>query len=252
MAPVIKSSSMVKNIITPIDYTTFKYLGGTIFKDKNGVYISSLFRRGDCFINNDNNFSNYDNETMWLKINSGLCEYKKISGADPESIELLRPNSFGPGDQELPAVLKDNRNVYYNASVIPGPDTGTLVVDFPYLRDKNNIYCLLSSPEIILGADPETFVAEEPIWMYLAHDKNFIYYRCKKIDGSLGSSFTWIGATKPLSVKEYFKDKNSIYLIKADELDFVYNLYRVVGADPETFELPSKVEVQDKIGLIRI
>jgi hypothetical protein len=59
---------------------------------------------------------------------------KKINMASPEGFTLLSDNEYG--------YAKDNNFVFFNNEIIINADPATFeVLEFPYARDKNDVYC---------------------------------------------------------------------------------------------------------------
>ena len=120
---------------------------------------------------------------------------------------------------------KDNKNVYYQGTVIKDSDPATfqflggvrtLIGATGYSKDKRNVYYL---GDIIPNADSASFVMLDKVEGYGKDNKN-VYFMGKRLDYADSASFKTIG-------NDYTSDKNGIY----------YRTEKITGADPAEYVL---------------
>ena len=157
-------------------------------------------------------------------VTEGKEVYYGIPGYKEELVKLEKVNA----DKFTginPYFGKDNKNVYYQGSVIKGSDpetfqflggVGTLIGATGYSKDKRNVYYL---GDIISGADSASFVLLDKVEGYGKDNKN-VYFMGKKLEYADSVSFKTIG-------NDYTSDKNGIY----------YQTEKIAGADPAEYIL---------------
>jgi hypothetical protein len=87
-------------------------------------------------------------------------------------------------DFKIQAYAKDKNNIYFTGKIIKnGCDVTTFeVISHSYAKDKNHVYEISSSPgspEILEGADTETFIA---IGKYRGKDATHLFERWEMVD----------------------------------------------------------------------
>lgn len=145
-----------------------------------------------------------------------------IEGVDLETMEFLGYR-----------FLKDKNHVYYGEKIMKDADLKTFqIVAGHYAKDKNHVYMGMALGVVIVeGADPETFeiLDKNTFIADYSRDKNYAYFRGKKIPESHGPSFA-------LLENDYSIDKNHVYhLDYLPEDEYKYQVRIVKNANPETF-----------------
>jgi hypothetical protein len=189
-------------VISGADAPTFQILGDSYMKDKNNVY-----------------FATHTHD----EVKSEIYEVNKIDGADTNSFTVLKDGfaqdknhkylngkvttadySSMKSFAETPYVT-DNTHAYYNGIVLTNSDPSTFTIfdsykygNGYYAKDKSQVYF---ENNIVAGADPSSFV----IYGAYANDKNFVFYKGRKIENSDGASFQYD------QVQGTGKDKNYVY-----------------------------------------
>jgi hypothetical protein len=87
-------------------------------------------------------------------------------------------------DFEIQAYAKDKNHIYFIGKIMKNEcDVTTFeILSHSYARDKNHVYHISSSPSspsILEGADPETFIA---IGKYRGKDANHLFERWRIVD----------------------------------------------------------------------
>ncbi len=101
--------------------------------------------------------------------------WEEIKGADSSSFEIV-------GDMPSLGFSKDKNYIYYNQMPIKNVDkeTFTVIKDGTYLKDKNNVYTIMTEQKdglfVLDDADPESFVVGDDISGWCARDKNYEYF----------------------------------------------------------------------------
>ena len=141
-------------------------------------------------------------------VTEGKEVYYGIPGYKEELVKLEKVNA----DKFTginPYFGKDNKNVYYQGSVIKGSDpetfqflggVWTLIGSTGYSKDKKNVYFL---GDIILGADSASFILLDKVEGYGKDNKN-VYFMGKKLEYADSASFKTVG-------NGYTADKIGIY-----------------------------------------
>jgi len=151
-------------------------------------------------------------------------EGKRFKGVDPNTFAIL-----GRG------FIKDKDSVYFKWEKLEGSHGETFEFLWSgFARDKNFVYRNNPEVEIFDGVDPATFEKIDDVYL---KDKNAIYYRQEKIEGSDPATFEFLqGYTGKDMGKAYAKDKSGVYYLGK----------KIEGADPITFEFLPNAWSKDK------
>jgi hypothetical protein len=214
---------------------------------------------------------NYTNDDTSVYYDGNLVE-----GADAETFEVLNGYDIG----------KDKNGVYYRDEIFMEADFDTLEeVNSWYYKDKDHVYYSFNTFQVIPGADPDTFKANEmdvfatdknnvyrwgeilegadpetyeSLSYNLSRDKNYLYYRTERIELADPKTFEWKTPNIALDYIESYREEygNDPTTIEVDLSDYpeIYrdknNIYIadqvVEGADPDTFEIIDQQYFKDK------
>ena len=167
------------NIIKGTDASSFKVVSAGIYAiDKRNVYIYGKIIDGA------------DSGTFQILANGYMKDKNHIYYTHSDSplkiVENADVNSFKFLDYMF---AEDNNYIFYQDKIINGVDRNSFEIfdsnkygNGSYAKDKNHVYL---GNNVIVGADPSTFIVLESF----GKDKNFVFYKGKKFDGSDGPSF---------------------------------------------------------------
>ena len=156
------------------------------------------------------------NSVYYVEVDGNKQELKKLEGADADTFE---PGIFS----------KDKNSVYIDRQKLKGVSPKGFEVlnsDLSFIKDYKNVFYLDRAEDGI------TFIP-----------------RVQNIKGVDVATLESVGKS---AFKDYFKDKNNVYivanerLISTDSINTKLNFYKLIGANPKTFELIDNFGKDDK------
>ena len=247
-------------IVKNADKNTFQIVNGNYGVDRKNVYyngekldsvgIEGLKIFDDNYLkDNKNVYEIYTTDDEKIKIRA-----IKNLNIDVASFENIFKEAF----------YKDKNSVYYvdmtedkqELKKLEGADADTFELGI-FSKDKNSVYV---DKQRLKGVSPKGFEILDNDLDFIKDYKNVFYLdraddgitfipRVQNIEGvdiatleSVGKSF----------FKDYFKDKNNVYIvaserpISTDSINTKLNFYKLIGANPKTFELIDNFGRDDK------
>ena len=247
-------------IVKNADKNTFQIVNGNYGVDRKNVYydgekldsvgIEGLKIFDDSYLkDNKNVYEIYTTDDGKTKIRT-----IKNLNIDVASFENILKEAF----------YKDKNSVYYvdmtedkqELKKLEGADADTFELGI-FSKDKNSVYV---DKQRLEGVSPKGFEVLNSDLNFIKDYKNVFYLdraddgitfipRVQNIEGvdiatleSVGKSF----------FKDYFKDKNNVYIvaserpISTDSINTKLNFYKLIGANPKTFELIDNFGKDDK------
>ena len=247
-------------IVKNADKNTFQIVNGNYGVDRKNVYyngekldsvgIEGLKIFDDNYLkDNKNIYEIYTTDDEKIKIRA-----IKNLNIDVASFEDISKGIF----------YKDKNSVYYidvagdkqELKKLEGADADTFEPGI-FSKDKNSVYV---DKQRLEGVSPKGFEILDNDLNFIKDYKNVFYLdraddgitfipRVQNIEGvdiatleSVGKSF----------FKDYFKDKNNVYIvaserpISTDSINTKLNFYKLIGANPKTFELIDNFGRDDK------
>ena len=247
-------------IVKNADKNTFQIVNGNYGVDGKNVYydgekldsvgIEGLKIFDDSYLkDNKNVYEIYTTDDGKTKIRT-----IKNLNIDVASFENILKEAF----------YKDKNSVYYvdmtedkqELKKLEGADADTFELGI-FSKDKNSVYI---DKQRLEGVSPKGFEVLNSDLNFIKDYKNVFYLdraddgitfipRVQNIEGvdiatleSVGKSF----------FKDYFKDKNNVYIvaserpISTDSINTKLNFYKLIGANPKTFELIDNFGRDDK------
>ncbi|WP_374123752.1 DKNYY domain-containing protein [Leptotrichia hongkongensis] len=247
-------------IVKNADKNTFQIVNGNYGVDRKNVYyngekldsvgIEGLKIFDDSYLkDNKNVYEIYTTDDGKTKIRT-----IKNLNIDVASFEDIFKEAF----------YKDKNSVYYvdmtedkqELKKLEGADADTFELGI-FSKDKNSVFI---DKQRLEGVSPKGFEVLNSDLNFIKDYKNVFYLdraedgitfipRVQNIEGvdvatleSVGKSF----------FKDYFKDKNNVYIvaserpISTDSINTKLNFYKLIGANPKTFELIDNFGRDDK------
>ena len=247
-------------IVKNADKNTFQIVNGNYGVDRKNVYyngekldsvgIEGLKIFDDSYLkDNKNVYEIYTTDDEKIKIRA-----IKNLNIDVASFENIFKEAF----------YKDKNSVYYvdmtedkqELKKLEGADADTFELGI-FSKDKNSVFI---DKQRLEGVSPKGFEVLNSDLSFIKDYKNVFYLdraddgitfipRVQNIEGvdvatleSVGKSF----------FKDYFKDKNNVYIVTSerpvstDSINTKLNFYKLIGANPKTFELIDNFGRDDK------
>ena len=248
-------------IVKNADKNTFQIVNGNYGVDRKNVYydgekldsvgIEGLKIFGDNYLkDNKNVYEIYTTDDEKIKIRA-----IKNLNIDVASFENILKEAF----------YKDKNSVYYvdmtedkqELKKLEGADADTFEPGI-FSKDKNSVYV---DKQRLEGVSPKGFEILDNDLNFIKDYKNVFYLdraddgitfipRVQNIEGVDVATLESVGKS---SFKDYFKDKNNVYIvaserefISADSINTKLNFYKLIGANPKTFELIDNFGKDDK------
>ena len=248
-------------IVKNADKNTFQIVNGNYGVDRKNVYydgekldsvgIEGLKIFDDSYLkDNKNVYEIYTTDDGKTKIRT-----IKNLNIDVASFENILKEAF----------YKDKNSVYYvdmtedkqELKKLEGADADTFELGI-FSKDKNSVYV---DKQRLEGVSPKGFEVLNSDLNFIKDYKNVFYLdraedgitfipRVQNIEGVDVATLESVGKS---SFKDYFKDKNNVYIvaserefISADSINTKLNFYKLIGANPKTFELIDNFGRDDK------
>ncbi|BBM44679.1 DKNYY domain-containing protein [Leptotrichia trevisanii] len=248
-------------IVKNADKNTFQIVNGNYGIDRKNVYyngekLNSVGIEG-LKIFDDN----------YLKDNKNVYE---IYTTDDEKIKIRAIKNLNIDVASFENILKgtfykDKNSVYYidttgdkqELKKLEGADADTFEPGI-FSKDKNSVYV---DKQKLKGISPKGFEILDNDLNFIKDYKN-VFYLDRAEDGitfiptvqnTEGVDVATLESVGKSVFKDYFKDKNNVYIvanerefISADSINTKLNFYKLIGANPKTFELIDNFGKDDK------
>ena len=248
-------------IVKNADKNTFQIVNGNYGVDRKNVYydgekldsvgIEGLKIFDDNYLkDNKNVYEIYTTDDEKIKIRA-----IKNLNIDVASFENILKGTF----------YKDKNSVYYidttgdkqELKKLEGADADTFEPGI-FSKDKNSVYV---EKQRLEGVSPKGFEILDSNLNFIKDYKN-VFYLDREDDGitfiprvqnTEGVDVATLESVGKSAFKNYFKDKNNVYIvaserefISADSINTKLNFYKLIGANPKTFELIHNFGKDDK------
>ena len=247
-------------IVKNADKNTFQILNGNYGVDRKNVYydgekLDSVGIEG-LKIFDDN----------YLKDNKNVYE---IYTTDDEKIKIraiknLNIDVASFEDIFKEAFYKDKNSVYYvdmtedkqELKKLEGADADTFELGI-FSKDKNSVFI---DKQRLEGVSPKGFEILDNDLNFIKDYKNVFYLDraedgitfIPRVQNTEGVDVATLESVGKSFFKDYFKDKNNVYIvaserpISTDSINTKLNFYKLIGANPKTFELIDNFGRDDK------
>ena len=248
-------------IVKNADKNTFQIVNGNYGVDRKNVYyngekLDSVGIEG-LKIFDDN----------YLKDNKNVYE---IYATDDEKIRTRAIKNLNIDVASFENILKgtfykDKNSVYYidtaedkqELKKLEGADADTFEPGI-FSKDKNSVYV---EKQRLEGVNPKGFEILDNDLNFIKDYKNVFYLDraddgitfIPRVQNTEGVDVATLESVGKSSFKDYFKDKNNVYIvaserefISADSINTKLNFYKLIGANPKTFELIHNFGKDDK------
>ena len=247
-------------IVKNADKNTFQIVNGNYGVDRKNVYyngekLDSVGIEG-LKIFDDN----------YLKDNKNVYE---IYTTDDEKIKIraiknLNIDVASFEDIFKEAFYKDKNSVYYvdmtedkqELKKLEGADADTFELGI-FSKDKNSVYV---DKQRLEGVSPKGFEILDNDLNFIKDYKNVFYLDraedgitfIPRVQNTEGVDVATLESVGKSFFKDYFKDKNNVYIVASerpvstDSINTKLNFYKLIGANPKTFELIDNFGRDDK------
>ena len=248
-------------IVKNADKNTFQIVNGNYGVDGKNVYyngekldsvgIEGLKIFDDNYLkDNKNVYEIYTTDDEKIKIRA-----IKNLNIDVASFENIFKEAF----------YKDKNSVYYidmtgdkqELKKLEGADADTFEPGI-FSKDKNSVYV---EKQKLKGVSPKGFEILDNDLNFIKDYKNVFYLDraedgitfIPRVQNTEGVDVATLESVGKSVFKDYFKDKNNVYIvanerefISADSINTKLNFYKLIGANPKTFELIDNFGKDDK------
>ncbi|BBM38190.1 hypothetical protein JCM16775_0898 [Leptotrichia hofstadii] len=247
-------------IVKNADKNTFQIVNGNYGVDRKNVYydgekldsvgIEGLKIFDDSYLkDNKNVYEIYTTDDGKTKIRA-----IKNLNIDVASFEDIFKEAF----------YKDKNSVYYvdmtedkqELKKLEGADADTFELGI-FSKDKNNVYV---DKQRLEGVSPKGFEILDNDLNFIKDYKNVFYLDraedgitfIPRVQNTEGVDVATLESVGKSFFKDYFKDKNNVYIVASerpvstDSINTKLNFYKLIGANPKTFELIDNFGRDDK------
>ena len=247
-------------IVKNADKNTFQIVNGNYGVDRKNVYydgenldsvgIEGLKIFDDNYLkDNKNVYEIYTTDDEKIKIKA-----IKNLNIDVASFENIFKEAF----------YKDKNSVYYvdmtedkqELKKLEGADADTFEPGI-FSKDKNSVYV---DKQRLEGVSPKGFEILDNDLNFIKDYKNVFYLDraedgitfIPRVQNTEGVDVATLESVGKSVFKDYFKDKNNVYIvaserpISTDSINTKLNFYKLIGANPKTFELIDNFGRDDK------
>ena len=248
-------------IVKNADKNTFQIVNENYGVDRKNVYYDGE-KLDSVGVEGLKIFDDY-----YLKDNKNVYE---IYTTDDEKIKIRAIKNLNIDVASFENILKgtfykDKNSVYYidmtgdkqELKKLEGADADTFEPGI-FSKDKNSVYVEKQKLE---GVSPKGFEILDNDLNFIKDYKN-VFYLDREDDGitfiprvqnTEGVDVATLESVGKSSFKDYFKDKNNVYIvaserefISVDSINTKLNFYKLIGANPKTFELIHNFGKDDK------
>jgi len=247
-------------IVKNADKNTFQIVNGNYGVDRKNVYyngekldsvgIEGLKIFDDNYLkDNKNVYEVYTTDDEKIKIRA-----IKNLNIDVASFEDIFKEAF----------YKDKNSVYYvdrtedkqELKKLEGADADTFELGI-FSKDKNSVYV---DKQRLEGVSPKGFEILDNDLNFIKDYKNVFYLDraddgitfIPRVQNTEGVDVATLESVGKSFFKDYFKDKNNVYIVASerpvstDSINTKLNFYKLIGANPKTFELIDNFGRDDK------
>ena len=247
-------------IVKNADKNTFQIVNGNYGVDGKNVYyngekldsvgIEGLKIFDDNYLkDNKNVYEIYTTDDEKIKIRA-----IKNLNIDVASFENIFKEAF----------YKDKNSVYYvdmtedkqELKKLEGADADTFELGI-FSKDKNSVYV---DKQRLEGVSPKGFEILDNDLNFIKDYKNVFYLDraedgitfIPRVQNTEGVDVATLESVGKSFFKDYFKDKNNVYIVASerpvstDSINTKLNFYKLIGANPKTFELIDNFGRDDK------
>ena len=247
-------------IVKNADKNTFQIVNGNYGVDRKNVYydgekldsvgIEGLKIFDDNYLkDNKNVYEIYTTDDEKIKIRA-----IKNLNIDVASFENIFKEAF----------YKDKNSVYYvdmtedkqELKKLEGADADTFELGI-FSKDKNSVFI---DKQRLEGVSPKGFEILDNDLNFIKDYKNVFYLDraedgitfIPRVQNTEGVDVATLESVGKSFFKDYFKDKNNVYIvaserpISTDSINTKLNFYKLIGANPKTFELIDNFGKDDK------
>jgi len=247
-------------IVKNADKNTFQIVNGNYGVDRKNVYyngekldsvgIEGLKIFDDNYLkDNKNVYEIYTTDDEKIKIRA----IKNLT-IDVASFENILKGTF----------YKDKNSVYYidtaedkqELKKLEGADADTFEPGI-FSKDKNSVYV---DKQRLEGVNPKGFEILDNDLNFIKDYKNVFYLDraddgitfIPRVQNTEGVDVATLESVGKSFFKDYFKDKNNVYIVASerpvstDSINTKLNFYKLIGANPKTFELIDNFGRDDK------
>jgi len=247
-------------IVKNADKNTFQIVNGNYGVDRKNVYyngekldsvgIEGLKIFDDNYLkDNKNVYEIYTTDDEKIKIRA-----IKNLNIDVASFESIFKEAF----------YKDKNSVYYvdmtedkqELKKLEGADADTFELGI-FSKDKNSVFI---DKQRLEGVSPKGFEILDNDLNFIKDYKNVFYLDraedgitfIPRVQNTEGVDVATLESVGKSFFKDYFKDKNNVYIvaserpISTDSINTKLNFYKLIGANPKTFELIDNFGRDDK------
>ena len=247
-------------IVKNADKNTFQIVNGNYGVDRKNVYydgekLDSVGIEG-LKIFDDSYLKDNKNVYEIYTIDDGKTKIRTIKNLniDVASFENILKEAF----------YKDKNSVYYvditedkqELKKLEGADADTFEPGI-FSKDKNSVFI---DKQRLEGVSPKGFEILDNDLNFIKDYKNVFYLDraedgitfIPRVQNTEGVDVATLESVGKSFFKDYFKDKNNVYIvaserpISTDSINTKLNFYKLIGANPKTFELIDNFGKDDK------
>jgi len=228
----------------------YYFSNGKIEKINLNIDVKSL----EFFDDIDSSYSSYikDRNNVYFVDNKN-GKVKIVKNADKNTFQIVNGN-YGV----------DRKNVYYNGEKLDSVGIeGLKIFDDNYLKDNKNVYEVYTTDDekikiraiknlnIDVASFEDIFIKDYKNVFYLDRADDGITF-IPRVQNTEGVDVATLESVGKSFFKDYFKDKNNVYIVASerpvstDSINTKLNFYKLIGANPKTFELIDNFGRDDK------
>ena len=247
-------------IVKNADKNTFKVVEKNYGMDSKNVYYNGdkldFVGLDGLKILDENYLKDKDSVYQIYETDNNKVKIKPIKNLniDVASFENILKGTF----------YKDKNSVYYidtaedkqELKKLEGADADTFEPGI-FSKDKNSVYV---DKQKLKGVSPNGFEILDNDLNFIKDYKNVFYLDraedgitfIPRVQNTEGVDVATLESVGKSAFKDYFKDKNNVYivanerLISTDSINTKLNFYKLIGANPKTFELIDNFGKDDK------
>ena len=257
----VDNENGIIKIVKNADNNTFKVVEENYGMDSKNVYYNGkkldFVGLDGLKIFDENYLKDKDSVYQIYETDNNKVKIKPIKNLniDVASFENILKGTF----------YKDKNSVYYidtaedkqELKKLEGADADTFEPGI-FSKDKNSVFI---DKQRLKGVSPKGFEILDNDLNFIKDYKN-VFYLDRAEDGitfiptvqnTEGVDVATLESVGKSSFKDYFKDKNNVYIvaserefISADSINTKLNFYKLIGANPKTFELIHNFGKDDK------
>ena len=256
----VDNENGIIKIVKNADNNTFKVVEENYGMDSKNVYYNGkkldFVGLDGLKIFDENYLKDKDSVYQIYETDNNKVKIKPIKNLniDVASFENILKGTF----------YKDKNSVYYidtaedkqELKKLEGADADTFEPGI-FSKDKNSVYV---DKQKLKGVRPNGFEILDNDLNFIKDYKNVFYLDraedgitfIPRVQNTEGVDVATLESVGKSAFKDYFKDKNNVYivanerLISTDSINTKLNFYKLIGANPKTFELIDNFGKDDK------